>query len=225
MKNSLFALTVLACLSGAPARAAFDLQITEIWMGNAPGNNLSEDWFELTNVGTTPWTTADGALFFDDDSIAPAEADLMSGITNIAPGESVIFVDGAAAGAAAFTALWSPVVSLWQVGSYEGAGLGQGGDGVSVFVTTGAAPLLDLSNVVIVEFESYPNANAFGGRSYDVSLAGFSSVGNSNGAVATLAVNTSNQPAIGSPGVAIPEPSCLAVALVAGAMVVGFRRR
>ena len=50
----LFTACFLAAI-GSPAFAQFDLQVTEIWMGNEPGDNLSEDWFEITNVGLGPW--------------------------------------------------------------------------------------------------------------------------------------------------------------------------
>ena len=94
--------------------------------GNDPGDNLSEDWFEVTNVGDASWSSAtDGALWFDDDSAATSNADLMSGIASISPGESVVYVDGGAAGAAEWSTLWSSVVSqLPQVGNYDGAGAG-----------------------------------------------------------------------------------------------------
>lgn len=33
------------------ATSSFNLQITEIWPGNEPGSNLTDDWFEVTNAG------------------------------------------------------------------------------------------------------------------------------------------------------------------------------
>jgi hypothetical protein len=200
--------------------ADFDLQVTEMWPGNDPGSNLSEDWFEITNFGDMPWTAAvDGDLWFDDDSFDPTTADLMSGIAAIFPGESVVFVDGGSIGATDWSTLWSPVVTLPQVGSYEGAGLSQGGDAVGIWISFGAP-------VGPPDFTAtYPDATLHGGQSYDTVLGEFSTVGNSSGAVATLMVNDAGQPAIGSPGSVVPEPGSLALILIGwGALVLRQRR-
>jgi hypothetical protein len=218
-------LSVCALLAVAtPAYAVFDLQITEIWPGNDPGDNLSEDWIEVTNLGDMPWTAAtDGDLYFDDESAEPGDAALMSGVLSIAPGESVVFVDDASP--ADWIFLWSTafdINDLPQVGTYAGAGLGQGGDGVAIWVSIdppdGATPLAD--------FEMYPDASPTGGQSWDVPLGAFSVVGNTAGAMATMTVNDMNQPAIGSPGSAIPEPGAMAL-LILGATTLSIcgRRR
>lgn len=172
----------------------FDLQVTEIWPGNEPGANLTEDWFEITNFGTEAWVSGvDPDLFFDDDSQDPASGVVLQGITQIAPGESVVLVNGGATGATEFITLWGAALDLssTQVGNYDGAGLGQGGDGVTLFV---GGPAVD----TLADFEDYPDANSFGGQSYDVVLDAFSIAGVS-GAVAT-AVNDAGQPAVGTPG-------------------------
>ena len=176
------------------APGSFDLQITEIWPGNEPGANLTEDWFEVTNFGTAAWTIADGALFFDDESAAAGDADMLMGVTEIAPGESVVFVDDASA--QEFIDLWGAVIELGQVGTYAGAGLGQGGDAVALFLDdegdgVDAGDLIDL--------EAYPNAEAAGGASYEVTLGAFSADGGVGDGVVTTAVNDAGQPAIGSP--------------------------
>ncbi|MFN3260140.1 MAG: choice-of-anchor I family protein, partial [Pikeienuella sp.] len=182
------------------APGTFDLQITEIWPGNEPGANLTEDWFEVTNFGTVAWTIADGALFFDDESAAPGDADMLMGVTEIAPGESVVFVDDASADE--FRAIWGAVIELGQVGTYAGAGLGQGGDAVALFLDdegdgVDAGDLIDL--------EAYPDAEGDGGQSYEVGPGDFSSdadnfgEADTDGVATTNARNDENQPAIGSP--------------------------
>ena len=190
----------IACALAAlctPAFAQFDLQITEIWMGNEPGNNLTEDWFEITNIGLDPWSPADGDLYYDDDSKDETTADLISGITGIAPGESVIVVvDDGLSAVTDFVSVWLPVYELSgvQFGQVDGSGLGQGGDGVTLWVGTPLAGNF-------VDFESYPDADAFGGQSWDVGNQKFSEVGDMpDQPAATNIVNDESQPAIGSPG-------------------------
>lgn len=200
------------------AFASYDLQISEIWPGNEPGSNLSEDWFEITNYGDMAWTAAvDGDLYYDDDSFDASTADIISGVASIAPGESVILVNGGASAATDWSTLWGAVVTLPQVGSFDGSGLGQGGDAVGVWVSMGApagAPNFTAA---------YPDANSNGGQSYDTILSAFSTVSNAAGAVATTTLNDVNQPAIGSPGSVVPEPGTLALAM--GGMWFVVRRK
>ena len=212
---------VVLALSVGPtvASAAFDLQVTEIWPGNDPGSNLTEDWFKVTNVGDAAWSAVlDGDLYFDDNSESAADADLMEGVASIASGESVVFVDGGASGAAEWSTVWGDVVVLPQVGYYDGAGLGQGGDGVALFI--------DVAGVLTeIDYEAYPDASSDGGQSWDVALQSFSTVGNASGAVATLALNDENQPAIGSPGPAlVPEPGSIVLLLLGVAGLAACRR-
>ncbi len=224
MKNTLrccFAL-MLSAISSNATFGQYDLQITEIWPGNEPGANLTEDWFELTNFGDSVWTAAvDGDLWFDDDSFDPTTADLLSGVPSIAPGESVIFVDGNVAGGAEWVTIWGPEISpLPQVGTYEGAGLGQGGDAIGLWISVGApAGTPDI-------IAGYPDADLNGGQSYDTVLNAFSTIGNAAGAVATTVVNDAMQPAIGSPGSVVPEPTSAGILLAGlGGLFLTFCRR
>jgi len=180
---------------------SFDLQVTEIWPGNEPGSNLTVDWFEITNVGAAAWVAGvDPDLYYDDDSADPGTADLISGIVDIAPGESVIVLDGDASDVAAFIALWGPVIDLTgvEIGTMSGAGLSQGGDAVSLFVGQPAAG--DTPD----DFEAFPDAEQAGGQSWDVAAGAFALAGGTSGQgtpiVATAGVNDAGQPAQGSPG-------------------------
>jgi hypothetical protein len=212
MKNTVATIALL--LVATTSYADFDLQITEIWPGNEPGENLTSDWFEVTNFGDMAWEEAmDGGLWYDDDSADPTAADPIIGVGTIAPGESVIFVDGedgSGDNVAEFLNVWNPVKSQGQVGSYEGSGLGQGGDGVTLWVSPAMPTVADVPE----DFATYPTALLNGGQSFDTVLDAFSVDGNASGAVTTLALNDENQPAIGSPGMVVPEPSSIALMLL-----------
>ena len=218
-------MTALAvCVLGQSAFAQFDLRVTEIWPGNNPGaDEVTDDWFEVTNVGNAAWTAAiDGDLYYDDDSANPGVADLMSGVASIAPGESVIFVDEGPIGAAVWSGVWGAVLnSLPQVGSYSGSGLSGGGDAVSLFLDT------DFNGAdagELIAFRRYPDADSNGGQSYNPHYGTFSTVGDALGSVATLAVNDILQPAIGNPGV-LPEPTSVALVVMGLVGAMGVRRR
>ncbi len=120
-----------------------DLVITEIWSGGLAGAEAIPDWFELTNFGATPVNFVD-TFFYDDDSADPTANSPLSGITSIAPGESVIFLVSWEGGFAtaqdaidAFNAFWPPAEFFGvQVGTVtDGSGLGGGGDAVNIFNT------------------------------------------------------------------------------------------
>lgn len=219
MKATLSCLCAALALAAATANAQFNLQITEIWPGNEPGSNLHEDWFEVTNKGDVAWTTADGELYFDDVSMDVVDAVPLTGVTSIAPGESVIFYNDPAS-SAEFESVWANVI-LPQIGLYDGSGLGQGGDGVTLFLSMGApAGIGD-----IIDFEQYPDANATGGQSYNVDLAAFSTVGDAAGSLESALANDASQYAVASVGPAVPEPTAVLLSALAACGVLAPRRR
>ena len=184
-----------------PAAPGFNLQITEIWCGQ-DGDDLTADWFEITNFGDEAWVFGeDGDLYYDDESQDPNVADIISGITSIAPGESAIVLIGLEPVVGVFSNIWAPDYNLTdvEIGWTDGAGIGQGGDAITLFV---GSPSL----ATIVDYEVMPAAPS--GLSYDVVLGAFSVAGSgtvqtgTNIAVATSATAGSDgqEPAIGSPG-------------------------
>ncbi|WP_299963116.1 ExeM/NucH family extracellular endonuclease [uncultured Roseobacter sp.] len=180
-----------------PADASPTLQVTEIWPGQS-GTDVTEDWFEITNTGTTTWTRADnGPLFYDDASADAAVADEIQGLTSLAPGQSAIVVVGVAADAAEFTEVWQQAIDLSgvEVGYVDGAGLGGDGDAVTLWL---GDP--DLGGALL-DSEAYPDTAGNDAASYDVDAGAFSQPG-SGGAVTTLAEGGSagDTPAVGSPG-------------------------
>ena len=143
-----------ATLGGTPdASTAFTLAVSDVadeggstsvfvsevapWAsGNAP---YGADWFELTNAGPGAVTVAGWTM--DDNSNNVANAVALNGIASIAASESVIYVEGSAATAAAFVTTWfgGNVPAGLQVGYYSGSGVGlsTGGDAVNVFDAQG----------------------------------------------------------------------------------------
>jgi hypothetical protein len=133
---------------GSPGRIANpivlpSLVVTEVvpW-GSGNGNTpYGADWFEVTNKGAAQVDIT--GFKMDDDSGNFANAVALTGITTIAPGESVIFIETSdlATTKAAFLTAWfgANVPAGLQVGAYSGSGvgLGNGGDAVNLFLPSG----------------------------------------------------------------------------------------
>ncbi|MFT7073282.1 MAG: hypothetical protein ACJAX3_002275 [Patiriisocius sp.] len=174
------------------------LEITEVFPGQG-GADLTADWFEIKNNGTVAWVSGtDGDLFYDDDSADPTAADPITGLTNIAPGATaIVLVTNDMAEVTTFTTIWGAVIDLTgvEIGMTDGSGLGGGGDAVTLWIG-------DPNTTMPVNIGAYPDTDANDGQSYDVSLAAFSVVGNTNGAVQTIATAgaSGTVPNIGSPG-------------------------
>jgi lamin tail-like protein/PEP-CTERM motif-containing protein len=222
MKKSLLAVAIAILAAGAmPVHA--QVRITEVtpWGSSTTVPNVpyATDWFELTNIGAaavniTGWT-------MDDNSNSFALSVALTGITSIAPGESVIFTENPAT--ASFLNTWfggSPPPGL-QMGNYSGSGVGlsQSGDAVNIFNGTGVLQ----ANVVFgasdssAPFQTFDNAAGLNNTTIStLSVAG------TNGA--SVAANDSNE--IGSPGriAAVPEPQTYAI-MLAGLVLLGALTR
>ena len=196
--KSYFVLFLIFFMASTKAFSQIEIQITEIFSGQA-GDDLTVDWFEIKNVGNTAWVSGvDPDLYYDDESAAPADADLIQGLSDLQPDESaIILISGDPNDVVIFQGVWSPVIDLngIEIGYTDGAGLGGGGDAVNIWIG-------DPNSTSPVDTESYPDTGANDGQSYDVELAAFSIVGNANGAVQTIAMGGTNGdvPNIGSPG-------------------------
>ena len=197
--------------NGLAVPPATGLVITEIFAGQV-GDDLTPDWFEIRNTGNQAWVSGvDADLFYDDESADAGDADLIQGITDIQPGESVvILITDNTDDIMTFMEVWSPVIDLTnvEIGFTDGAGLGQGGDAVTLWIG-------DPATFEPIDTASYPDTGNFDGQSYDSDLEEFSVVGNANGAVQTIALGGSNMdtPNIGSPGdgLGIPGESGLEI--------------
>jgi hypothetical protein len=142
------------------------------------------------------------------------------GITSIAAGESVIFIEGASANAN-FVSTWfgASAPAGLQIGRYTGTGigLGTGGDAVNLYTAAG-------SLVTRVDFGTSPGAAPFATFDNSAGLSGvtltvLSAIG-VNGAFLTASGNE-----IGSPASVVPEPGTWAMLLAGAGIVAGAVRR
>lgn len=192
--------------------------ISEVDAAGSGNAAYGADWFELTNTGSTAVGISGWKM--DDNSNSFSSAVALTGVSSIAAGQSVIFIEGNTATLQAnFTAAWfgSNVPSGLTFGGYSGSGvsLGQSGDAVNIFNSTGAV-------VTRVDF----GASAAG--TFD-NTAGLNNVTLTQKSVAGVngAFNSVTGGEIGSPGVApVPLPAA-AWLLLSGFGMVGpmLRRR
>jgi uncharacterized protein YjiK len=175
------------------------LAITEVAPWASGNTAYAADWFEVTNVSTsavdiTGWK-------FDDNSNSYGSAVTLNGITSIAAGQSVIFIETTtqADAVAGFKSAWfggNPPPNL-TIGTYSGSGVGlsTGGDEVNLFDTKG-------NRVTGVGFGpsttgiSFDNKAAIGSSSVPVPLVtALSAIGSNGTFLAADGIET------GSPGI------------------------
>lgn len=210
---------VMALQAAAMLHGQANIIVSEVAPWSSGNSSLGADWFELTNTGAgaldiTGWKV-------DDSSNSFGSAVALSGITSIAPGESVIFLESSSSLATQFKSLWfgANAPAGLQVGNYSGSGIGlsTSGDAVNIFNSGGALQASVTFGTASSGplFATFDNGIGLNGTS--VSL--FSGEG-VNGAF--IAANGPGE--VGSPG-AIPEPSTWAMIGIGLAGVVIFRRR
>lgn len=136
-----FSLSLTDVVNEIPVPTIIISEVAPWGSGNSP---YGADWFELTNTGNAPVDITGWKV--DDDSNSSANALMLKGVTSIAPGESVVFLETSATNQATviagFKSAWfgSNVPAGLQVGSYNGSGigLGSGGDALNLFNASGA---------------------------------------------------------------------------------------
>jgi hypothetical protein len=224
-------LATLLVAGSSLACAQTNLAITEAYSAGSGNGTYAADWFELTNFGDTPVNIA--GFKVDDSSQSPAGSFALRGITSIAAGQSVIFIEGTASGstdasrAADFNTAWfGTATSLLSIGGYGGTGLGLStdGDGLNIYNPSSATPSIPLTNLDFgIATTGFTFDNAARINSYVAPftiLTTLSSVG-INGAFTSF-----NGQEVGSPGFApIPEPSTYAALVSVGVFGVALLRR
>lgn len=219
MKKTLIAAAILAA-AVMPIQAA--ITITEFAPWSSGDSPFAADWFELTNTGTTSVSLANWRV--DDNSNSFGSGITLTGVSSIAAGESVIFLEGSATEIAGFRTTWfgSSTPNGIQVGSYSGSGIGlsTGGDALNIYNAAGilqANVTFGASGLSGGKFRTFDNSDGSSGAVADLSVVGV------NGAF--LAPGDVNE--VGSPGVvaAVPEPATAAFGLGLLGLALSKRRR
>lgn len=229
LKLTFAAIASAALLSGASARAG-SLIITEVDPTGSSTSTYTQDWFELTNYGSS--TISLSGWKMDDNSNTFANAVSLTGPSSIAAGQTIVFVEDTGSSSdstldASFENAWfgstSNVPAGFTIGNYggSGVGLGSGGDAVNIFNSSGVLQ-------AGVQFGA-----ATSNVTFDNSVAKITNTGSSDGTISTVSVvgvNGAFKDAageIGSPG-AVPEPDSVLLFTLAGGLLAVFgvvRRR
>lgn len=195
--NKYFSVIALTALVATTAQA--QLKITEVQSSENTGAVTHQDWWELTNLGSSAVDIS--GYKFDDGSANVANSVVLSPSLTINPGESIIFVETMAE--ADFRTWWGTGLSLsTRIFTYTGSGLGlsSGGDGVNVW---------DASDTLVasVTFGAATTGTTFGYDPGTGTFGGLSQVG-VNGAFSAFENGD-----IGSPGTigVVPEPTTYAL--------------
>jgi Lamin Tail Domain/PEP-CTERM motif len=215
----------------AAATSHAAIVITEVDpSGSGATNTYNQDWFELTNTGSAAQDITGWAM--DDSSDAFATAVPLRGVTSIAPGQSVVFIEDGTNSAndaaldTAFTSFWfgSNVPTGLTIANYGGSGVGlsASGDAVNIFDASGNA-------VTGVTFGASTPGVSFDNVAGNSVLSTISVVG-TNGAFASANAVSGDANEIGSPGVisgavATPEPASLGLLAVGGLALIARRRK
>ncbi len=198
--KALLLAATLGVLASANASAA--VIISEVSPASSDNAPYAADWFELTNTGSsavsiTGWT-------MDDNSNSFSNSVALTGVTSIAAGQSVVFVEDSKASSdtaldAQFESTWfgSNVPAGFTIGNYGGSGVGlsTGGDQVNIFNSSG-------TRQADVTFGAVTNAN---GPTFDNS-AGINGTLTTRSVVGTNGAFEASDGVIGSPGSIAPVP-------------------
>jgi hypothetical protein len=217
MKHTAYSLlrSAFVAVVATAATAQAQLRFTEVMSQSGIGGGTA-DWFELTNFGSGAVDIT--GYKFDDGSFNLAAAVSLQGVTSIAAGQSVVFLETAVASPsdaiAAFRTFWGNIDSV-VIGSYSGSGISfsSGGDGLSLFDAGRSLVTAESFGAATTGFSFgfNPTTSTFGAESANGSFGGFTSAGSPTN--------------VGSPG-AIPEPSTYAALVGALALAgVALRRR
>jgi hypothetical protein len=223
MRIFAWAVAALLLLS---SHASADIRITEVMSSSGTGG--TNDWFEVTNFGNS--TVSLSGWRMDDNSFSITNSVELLGVTSIAAGESVVFIENTSSASTTvdgFKSFWfgSNVPSGLQVGYYNGSGVSLSSTADSVTLFDGPSPsgveVLRVSFGAATAGVTFDNYLGASGSISDLSSVGVNGAFQSVGVAGPVGNKTPN---IGSPG-AVPEPSSLGLLAVAGVVAGGLRRK
>lgn len=216
LKKPLLGLVAVLVITVAPAHA--DIIISEV-APYASGNTVyAADWFELTNTGSSAVNITGWKV--DDNSNSFAASLTLRGVSSIAAGQSVIFIESNASGTndssinSGFKSAWfgANIPAGLVIGNYGGSGIGlsTSGDAVNIY-NSGGNLITNISFDASTTGKSFDNAAGLVGNVTQLSAVGI------NGAFTAF-----NGAEIGSPGLvsAVPEPESFAL-MLAGLGLIG----
>ncbi|HUI59057.1 MAG TPA: lamin tail domain-containing protein [Steroidobacteraceae bacterium] len=145
IRTRLAVLAAVAAAALAAQTASAAIIISEVDPSGSSDSAYGADWFELTNTGSAAVNISGWRM--DDNSNLFANSVALRGVTSLAPGQSVVFLEGTSSGGtdasidANFEAAWfgTHVPSGLAVGNYGGSGVGlsQTSDAVNIFDSAG----------------------------------------------------------------------------------------
>jgi Lamin Tail Domain/PEP-CTERM motif len=233
MKKVISALA-LSLLCAATSRAAIVISEVDPSGSSSTSNTYNADWFELTNTGTSAQNITGWEM--DDNSHTFSLAVGLRGVTSIAAGQSVVFVEGTASGStdatidSNFESFWfgSSVPAGFTIGNYGGAGVGlsQTADEVNIY-NSGGTEIVGVGFGASSTGVSFDNTAGVGSASQPDPIISTASVVGVNGAFSSANAVSGQPHEIGSPGIdtAVPEPASASVLGLAGLALLGRRRQ